>query len=82
MENEKSKKLITCFERVIKMVEYFEKRGLTLNTYYTTSDALLFVFDSTDGDYEYTVKVYLHGYFAEDTDEGFDQWLKKLYIWV
>ena len=79
----KAKKLIDCFDRVVKMVDFFIKRDLTLITYYTVPDALVFVFefDSTDGSYEYTVKVDLyHGYFTtEISDEQFVLWLEKTY---
>lgn len=81
MDDKMAKKLTKYFERVNKMVEYFEKRDLTLITYYTVPDALVFVFefDSTDGSYEYTVKVGLYGDFVYVTDEVFDQWLEETY---
>ena len=81
MVNKKSEKLTKYFERVNKMVEYFEKRGLTFTAFYTIPNALVFVFefDSTDGSYEYTVKINLYGDFVYVTDEVFDQWLEETY---
>ena len=80
MENEKSKKLITCFERLNKTVNFFIRHDLTLITYYPAQDdALLFVFISTDGRYEYTVRVELNDDFTDISDERFVHWLEETY---
>lgn len=81
MVNKMSEELTKYFERVNKMVEYFEKRGLTLTAFYTIPNALCFKFEfgSTNAGYEYTVKVDLDGDFICVADEVFDQWLEEAY---
>ena len=81
MENKVSEKLTKYFERVNKMVKYFEKRGLTLTAFHTMPNALSFKFEfgSTNSGCEYTVKVDLDGDFVCVTDEVFDQWWEKAY---
>lgn len=83
MVNKMSEELTKYFERVNKMVEYFEKRGLTLTAFYTIPNALCFKFEfgSTNAGYEYTVKVEvdLDGDFFCVADELFDRWLEETY---